>query len=139
MFCFAGWCLGSGRWQKFPFGHKRYRKQRPDSSPDPEVVFEAAPEIVPEVVRKRSQKHSDILVPKEVAKLYETGGTFFLSKSCTKVHLVRDCSGLNSADQYQIKAIPLCLHCLNYMRKMKKYDRDEEEEGHKRHKEEKGT
>ena len=87
---------------------------------------------------KRGHKHrGDILVPKEVVKRCEKGGTFFLSKSCTKVHLVRDCSGLSSADQFQIKAIPLCLHCLNYMRKMKKYDR--EEEGHKEHKKEKGT
>ena len=139
MFCFAGWCLGSGKWQKFPFSHKRNRRQKQDSSIDEVIEFDADPEIVPENTMKKGQKHKgDILDPKEVVmKRWEEGGTFFLSKSCTAVHLVRDCSGLNSADHYQIKTVPLCLHCLNYMRKMKKYGR--EEEGHKGYKKEKGT
>ena len=38
--------------------------------------------------------------------------TVFLTKSGTKVHFVKDCLGLASADMTQIKEISICKHCL---------------------------
>ena len=38
--------------------------------------------------------------------------TVFLTKSGTKVHFVKDCLGLASADLTQIKEISICKYCL---------------------------
>ena len=131
---FLGFYLGR-MWQGSRDGHKRDQRQKTVSKEEKREV-DVDPEIVPEIVMKTGPKthRYESLAAKEIMKRHDKGGTLFLSKSCTKVHFLRDCPGLNSADQFQIKAIPICLHCLNYQRKMTKYDR--EDEGHK---EEKGS
>ena len=114
-----GCCIGGRLWQRPYVDHKRDQRQRTGSREE-KIEIDVAPEIV-----KTGFKHKENLAAKEVVKRYDKGGSLYLSKSCTKVHFIRDCPGLNSADHSQIRTIPICLHCLNHQRKAMKFDRED--------------
>ena len=43
----------------------------------------------------------------------------FITKTGTKVHLIKDCPGLNSADLTKMKRIAICKYCLKSRRPLK--------------------
>ena len=121
-------CLGRF-WQISCFAHKRKDGQKHSNKVIKEIEIEVASEI-----SKKGLRHREFnLAAKEITKgmIREV----YLSKAGTKVHFVKGCQGLNSADYSQIRTIAVCQYCLNNQRRTLKFDREEEEDG----KEEKDT
>ena len=111
--CFSlGCCLGKV-WGACP--HKEGQRQK--EYKDTERVG-----VATEVIIKTGSMHRERdLEAKEFIGEYEREGdvTVFLTKTGTKVHLIKDCPGLNSADLTKMKRITICKHCLRSRRLLK--------------------
>ena len=72
-----------------------------------------------EVIIKTGSMHRERdLEAKEFIGECEREGdvTVFLTKTGTKVHLIKDCPGFNSADLTKMKRTTICKHCLRSRR-----------------------
>ena len=104
-----GVCLGRV-WGTFP--HKEGQRQM-----KPEAEERVG---IPTDIKTGKSTVKEPWKPKELIGERDRKGdlTVFLTKTGTKVHLVKDCYGLTSADLTQIKEISICKYCLKSQRKI---------------------
>ena len=104
LICFSCGCYLGRVWQR-SLAHKESQRQNESKE---KVEDEIATEVV-----KKGLKHKGIyLDAKEMTRRYDREGGIqvYFSQSGTKVHFVKECQGLNSADFTRIQTRTICKH-----------------------------